>query len=81
MGNGAICKKGKRFDKSVQMPSISSIPSPKRSSTSSSLSRSYKMLSTKPPPPLVTVREEGFKVKQNVDQYSSIWDHNAQVSS
>jgi hypothetical protein len=74
MGNGAICKKGKRFDKSVQMPPIPSTIPP---STSSSLSRSYKIT----PPPPVIVREKGFKVKQNAHQYSSIWDHNAQVSS
>ncbi len=64
MGNGAFCKKRKRFDKSVQMPPI---PSP--------------ILLTKTPPPPVIVQEKGFKVKQNADQYSSIWDHNAQVSS
>jgi len=78
MGNGAICKKGKRFDKSVQMPPIPSTVPP---STSSSLSRSYKISSTKTPPPPVIVQEKGFKVKQNADQYSSIWDHNAQVSA
>jgi len=77
MGNGAICKR-KRFDKSVQMPSIPSTIPP---STPSSLSRSYKISSTKTPPPIITVQEKGFKVKQNADQYSSIWDHNAQVSS
>ncbi len=73
MGSGWICPK--KFDKIVQMPSISS---EKPTSATSSLSQSYKTPPIKPP--LSSVQEDGFTVKRNADQYSSIWDYNAKVS-
>lgn len=76
MGNGSICCE-KKYER-VRMPSISST---ERLSTSSSLLRSSKILPIKPLPPPVAVQEEGFKVNRNADQYSSIWDYNAKVSS
>jgi hypothetical protein len=78
MGNGAICTKVEKFDESVQMPSISPT---KRSSTSLSFTPSYKSTHKKaPPPPILTVQDEGFAVKRNADQYSSVWDPQARVS-
>ncbi len=77
MGTGSSCMKVKQFDESVQMPSISpdkSIPTP------SSLSPVYTILPTQPPP-TISMQDEGFKVKRNTDQYSTVWDSNSKVSS
>ncbi len=74
MGNGASCTKVEQFDESSQ------IPSPiKRSSTSSSIVQPYRTLVAKPPTISPVEEEEGFAVKTNTDQYSSVWDYNAKV--
>jgi len=77
MGNGSICSKKQQFDKSVQMPSRSP---EKRTSTPLLLSQPNKVPPIKPSPSISPVQKEGFTVKQNAEQYSSIWDYNAKVS-
>ena len=76
MGSSSSCMKVEQFDESVQMPSISP---DKPISTPSSLSPVYTIPSKQPP--TVSIQDEGFKVKRNTDQYSTIWDFNSKVSS
>jgi hypothetical protein len=78
MGNGSSCTRVEQFDESVQMPSVS--PEIRSSSSSSPLSQPYKIPPTKVVP-AASAQEEGFKVKRNSDQYSTIWDLNSKVSS
>jgi hypothetical protein len=75
MGNGMGCTSVEQFDESVQMPSLS----PQKFSSTPLVPKSYRTPLIKPPP-ISPIQEEGFIVRRNTDQYSSLWDHSAKVS-
>ena len=77
MGNGSIFNRKDRFDESIQYPSI---PSTKRCSTASLLSTPvvHHLTRNKTPMPVI---KEGFEVKRNTEQYTSIWDNHVRVSA
>ncbi len=77
MGCGSSRNKVKNFDKGNQMPSTKSFSSP---SPSKSYDPLFKPISSKPNKPQISIQTDIFELDPNVEEYSSIWDHDTKVN-
>ncbi|CAF2457417.1 unnamed protein product [Rotaria sp. Silwood2] len=85
MGLGSSVRKVRKFDKSSQMPPIIyGKPPPERSlSISSAKPRTplFTRVSPKPPKQQTITQDDIFEVEDNIEEYSTIWDDDAKLTS
>jgi hypothetical protein len=79
MGSGSSSTKVQKVDKSIQIPSASPTKPSLFLSPSKSYEPLFKHISPQPNKRRTSFYEDVFELDPNIEDYSSIWDHDTKV--